>query len=194
MAGFKEIQFPSEISFGGVGGLYWNTRIVENEGGYEFRDQLLLQPRGRWDVAHAARMPDEAALLVAFFNNVRGRAYGFRFKDHTDFQVTTATSHLAGIDATHAQLCKRYLFGAETFDRELKKIVTGTFVPTGGTGITLDYNTGIVTYASAPSSFACEFDVPARFDTDEMRREAITKSGGNLITGWSSIPIVAIRV
>ena len=191
---FKEIQFPEAISYGAVGGLYWNTRIVENEGGYEFRDKLLLQPRGRWDVAHAARLPAAYEPLRAFFYVVGGQADGFRFKDHTDYTVTSAESVLVAIDATHKQLAKRYQYGAETFDRKLTKIVASTFVPTAGSGLSLDYNTGILTFASAPSSFTCEFDVPARFGTDEMRAETITRSGNLLVIGWSSIPIVAIRV
>ena len=40
------------------------------------------------------------------------------------------------------------------------------------TGYTVDYNTGLITFSSAPGntvqvSVACEFDVPVRFDTDK---------------------------
>lgn len=39
-----------------------------------------------------------------------------------------------------------------------------------------------------------EFDVPCRFDTDEMRGEVIDRTpSGELIVGWQSIPIVEIR-
>ena len=194
MAGFKEIRIPDAISYGAIGGLNWLTRVVEVESGHEYRDQVLVQPRGRWDVSYAARLPAAYEPLRAFFNNVRGRAYGFRFKDWTDFAVASADSQLVAIDSTHKQLAKRYTSGAETFDRTLKKIVSGTFSATGGSGLSLDYNTGILTFSVAPSAFTCEFDVPARFDTDEMRAEAITRSGGSLVVGWSSIPIIAIRV
>jgi uncharacterized protein (TIGR02217 family) len=190
---FKEIQFPVSISRGAIGGLSWQTRVVESATGYEFRDGLLLQPRGRWEVAHAARLPAAYEPLRAFFNAVRGRLFGFRFKDWSDYIVATPESALVTIDATHAQLAKRYTFGAETFDRKLSKIVAATFVPTGGSGLSLDYNTGILTFSTAPTSFTLQFDVPARFDTDEMRGEIIDRSGSQFIMGWSSIPIVAIR-
>lgn len=191
---FREKRFPPAISFGAQGGLMWQTVIAENAGGYEYRDGLLVQPRGRWEVAHAARTPDKYEPLQAFFNIMRGRLHGFRFRDWSDYTVDAAESALVTIDGTHAQLAKRYTFDGETFDRKLVKVVSGSFAGTGGSGLSLDYNTGILTYSSAPSAFTCQFDVPARFDTDEMRGEIIDRSGADFIMGWSSIPIIAIRV
>lgn len=196
MSGFKEIRFPERISFGAVGGAGWLTDVVTLESGYETRNQVLAQPRGRWEVSHAARMPDDYHRLRAFFQAVRGRAYGFRFKDWTDY--TVATTESAFIDSlgspTQKQLAKRYTFGSETFDRRLTKIVANTFSAVGGSGLSLNYDTGILSYSSLPTAFSCQFDVPVRFDVDEMRAETIDKSGDDLIIGWSSIPIVEVRI
>jgi uncharacterized protein (TIGR02217 family) len=196
MSGFKEIQFPPKVSFGAVGGLSWLTVITGVESGQEQRQQVLAQPLGRWEVAHAARRQADYELVRAHFNNVRGRAYGFRFKDWTDYTVSAAESHLSDSDGspTQKQLAKAYTFGSEIFYRKLTKIVAGTFVATGGSGLSLDYTNGILQYSSLPTSFSCEFDVPARYDTDEMRAETIDKGRDGFIIGWSSIPIVAIRV
>ena len=197
MAGFKEIRFPPEISFGAVGGLYWLTRVVETEGGRERRDQVLTQPRGAWDVAHDARHPEYYELLRNFFISVRGQAFGFRFKDWTDYRVAAGDSVLVNSSGspTQKQLAKRYTFQGESFDRQLSKIVAGTFSPVGGSGLSLDYDSGILTYSVAPSAFTCEFDVPARLGTDELRAEIIdVSSHGDYIIGWKSIPIIAVRV
>lgn len=194
---FKEIQFPSRISLGAIGGSGWLTTIVDVESGYEQRNQVLAQPRGRWEVSHAARKAQEYNALRAFFNAVRGRAYGFRFKDWTDFTVSSHEGvFLTSLGSpSQLQLAKRYEFGGEYFDRRLSKIVAGTFVAVGGSGVSLDYNTGLLSYSSAPSGFSCEFDVPARFDTDSMQAETITpQPDGTLLIGWSNIPIKEIRV
>lgn len=193
---FKEIRFPERISFGAVGGAGWLTDVVTLESGFETRNQVLAQPRGRWEVSHAARMPAQYKLLRAFFNAVRGRTYGFRFKDWTDYEVTAGEAVLLDSlgSPTQKQLAKRYTFGSETFDRRLTKIVANTFTAVGGSGVTLDYDTGLLTYSSEPTAFSCEFDVPVRFDVDELRAETINKSGDDLIIGWSSIPLVEVRV
>lgn len=40
-----------------------------------------------------------------------------------------------------------------------------------------------------------EFDVPARFDTDQMAIQVVDKSrGGELLAAWESIPILEVRV
>lgn len=193
----KEIQFPPRISFGAVGGLNWKTRVVELESGYEYRDALLVQPRGRWEISHLARLPAVYEQIRAFHAIVQGKRYTFRFKDWTDYTVSHSESAfvVAAGSPAQLQLAKRYSFGAEYFDRKLSKIVQGSFSAVGGTGLSLDYNTGLLSYSSAPTAFTCEFDVPVRFDTDELRAEIINKTkDGELLMGCSSIPIVAVRV
>lgn len=192
---FLEIRFPERISLGAIGGLIWPLRRVRNAGGYVFRDPLSLQPEGHWEVSHAVRRPAQYKPLRAFWMAVNGGAYGFRFKDWTDYTVDDNESALIPISTGVAQIAKRYQFGAEYFDRELQKIVPGTFVPVGGSGLSLDYDTGILTYGSAPTSFSLEFDCPCIFGTDEMRAETITpKPDGSLLIGWSNIPIDLIRI
>lgn len=45
-------------------------------------------------------------------------------------------------------------------------------------------------------TWAGQFDVPARFDVDEMKKQIIDRNGpsGDLLVDWGSIPIVEIRV
>ena len=65
----------------------------------------------------------------------------------------------------------------------------------GATGPSVATTTGIVTISSGtPTSWTGQFDVPVRFDTDEMKGEILDKRGnGELIIGWNSIPIIEIR-
>lgn len=68
------------------------------------------------------------------------------------------------------------------------------------TAHTLDTATGIVTIVSAPSAanvtWAGEFDVPMRFDTDKLDGRIVTRQadGGGLLHEWDSIPVIEVPV
>jgi uncharacterized protein (TIGR02217 family) len=190
---FLDIQFPEAISYGAIGGPGFMTNVVIVNSGNEFRDQVWSLERGSWEVGHAARLPTAYKPLQAFFRIARGRANSFRFKDHSDYTVVSGEGILVAIDATHFQLYKRYTFGAQTFDRKITKPVATPGI-TGGTLSSIDLTTGVVTMTSGtPSAWQGEFDCHARFDTDQMKAESISRSGGLLVIGWSSIPIIELR-
>lgn len=42
-------------------------------------------------------------------------------------------------------------------------------------------------------TWAGEFDVPVRFDVDNIDGEIVSRSGASLIVGWSDIPLVELR-
>jgi len=191
---FYEIQFPSAISFGAQGGPGYRTDVVVVSSGAETRNVTWAQARRRYDVSFAARLPTAADAVKAFFHNMQGRAHGFRFKDWTDYSATASEGKFTLLTATTFQAYKRYTSGSQTNDRIIQKGIA-TWSITGGSGVSVNYNTGIVTVSSGtPTAWAGQFDVPCRFDTDELTGTIIDKSGAEFITGWDSIPIVEIRV
>jgi len=192
---FYEVQFPSTISYGAVGGPGFKTDVVVVASGAEQRNVTWAQARRRYDVAHAAREPTASDAVKAFFHAMSGRAHGFRFKDWTDFSATASEGKFTQIDSTHFQAVKRYsTSGGQTYDRNIQKGIA-TWSITSGTVSAIDYNTGIVTMTSGtPTAWAGSFDVPCRFDTDELSGVIIDKSSAGLIVGWQSITIVEIRV
>lgn len=170
------------------------TDVVIKASGAEARNQNWSYERLTYEVSHAARREVDWRKLQAFFRVVAGRAYSFRFKDWTDYEVAAADGKFITIDATHAYLAKRYTYGAETRDRKITKPVSGQVTFTGGSGLSLDYATGILTHGTIPSAWEGEFDVHVRFDTDEMRHVTIDKQpSGELIVGWDSIPLIEVR-
>lgn len=188
-------RFPDAISYGAEGGATFLTDVVIVNSGAEYRNQVRSLELGRWDVSHAARLPAAYRPLAAFFRVAAGRANGFRFKDWTDFEVGSGEGVFTLLTATTFQMHKRYTAGAATYDRRIQKPVSGTVTVTGGTTPTVDYATGIVTVAAGtPTSWTGEFDVPCRFDTDEMRAITRDRAGDDLIIGWNAIPIVEIRL
>jgi uncharacterized protein (TIGR02217 family) len=158
---FLEIQFPSNISLGAVGGPEFSTDIVTVNSGYESRNIRWSSPRSRYDVSHAVRTLPELKELVSFFRLVKGRAHGFRFKDYGDYTTSLIEGQfgVVGLNQTpsaYAQGQKTYqLFKVYDFDinytyRKIVKPVSGTFeLRVDGvvnSNYTIDYTTGIVTF------------------------------------------------
>lgn len=197
---FVEVQFPTDISYGATGGAMFSTDVIETFGGYEQRNINWTKARGRWNVAHGVKTQSQLNELIAFFRARRGRAIGFRFKDWSDYSASDQVIGTGDASTTTFQLVKSYSSGGVTVDRVIDKPVSGSLsVYLGGvlqsSGVTLDAATGVVTFASAPGSgvvitAAFEFDVPARFDTDQL--EINLDSYG--IGSWQNIPIVEVRL
>jgi uncharacterized protein (TIGR02217 family) len=201
---FVEQQFPSDISYGSKGGPGFSTTVFTADSGAEQRNINWQDARARYDVSHGIRDKTDMDTILAFFYNMKGRAIGFRYKDWADYQLVSGEIGPGdGVDATW-QIVKKYTVGSETYTRELKKIVanTVTVIVEGVTKVettdyTLDYNTGIITFGGGDIPaladnivVSCEFDVPVRFDTDEME---ITQEAWNLET-WDSIQLVELKL
>ena len=199
MTSFHEVQFPPDISYGAAGGPGYSTSVVATVSGHEKRNANWAEARGKWNVAHGLKRRDQVAALIAFFRARKGRAHGFRFKDWTDFQALAQPLGIGDGANTQFQLVKHYASGGALESRVITKPVDGSVtVYTDGveqsSGVSVDTTTGIVTFAVAPVDGAVvtadfEFDVPARFDTDEMEITIETYD----LARWAQIPIVEIR-
>lgn len=190
MADLDTVQFPPKVSLGALGGPKFLTAIAIVGNGRESRTQIWERERGEWSVSHHARMLDDVGLsLLAFFRIVAGMANTFRFKDWSDYICLSGEGFF--VDATSGsplgkQMVKRYTFGGYTYDRVIKKPVSGT-VSTDAVG--LDYATGI---ATSGTTWYGEFDVMARLDADPMKLQVINKSHDGFIVGWDDIQIVEV--
>lgn len=199
MTSFHEVQFPPDISYGAAGGPGYSTSVVATVSGHEKRNANWAEARGKWNVAHGLKRRDQVAALIAFFRARKGRAHGFRFKDWTDFQALAQPLGIGDGANTEFQLVKHYASGGALESRVITKPVDGSVkVYMDGveqiSGVSVDGTTGIVTFAVAPADSAVvtadfEFDVPARFDTDEMDVTIETYD----LARWAQIPIVEIR-
>lgn len=197
---FKESStFPERISFGAVGGPGYQTDIVVVTSGFESRNVNWMQARCKWDVGHRGRNPADTEILIKFFREMKGRAHGFRFKDWTDYLATVSNTTMVFVSGTTYQLARVY-DNALTEIRPISKPRTGVKIYKNGIDVTANTTiattTGLVTWTSAAPTggdvltWSGEFDIPARFDTDQMQMEIVDKN----IYSWGSIPIVEIRV
>ncbi|HEU0118815.1 MAG TPA: DUF2460 domain-containing protein [Alphaproteobacteria bacterium] len=206
---FDEIELPLRVGFGSGGGPAFSTEVVVIDSGYERRNQNWSQARRVFDARTGVRSASDVATMLNFFHARAGRARGFRLKDWSDYSTASdGTSAPVWSDQTIGtgdgttlifQLYKNYTSGTTTHQRILAKPVSGS-VAVGvnnvqkTSGWSVDNTTGLVTFASAPPAgqtvtAGCSFDVPVRFDTDQL---ALTTE--NYAMYKTDIPIVEVRV
>lgn len=198
---FHDTRLPPDVERGAQGGPRFKTTIMALSSGLEKRNIDWQQTRGAWDIGYGIQSKEDFKEVIEFFYARQGRAHSFRFKDWADFQIgdfKTDTPQPIGQgngNLVNFQVQKRYTSGGFTFQRPITKPVVSTArVFLNGveqmTGWTLDPLTGILTFSNAPAALVaiqllCEFDVPARFDTDALDINMETWEAG-------SIPQIAI--
>ena len=198
---FVEERFPEDISYGSSGGPQFNTNIITVSSGFEQRNINWSQARAKYVVNHGIKDELQIKALLEFFRMVNGRAIGFRYKDWSDYIAIGENIGTGDGVTTTFQLKRTYTFGAGLIShvRDIKKPVANTekiYVNgTLTTAYTIDYTTGIVTFNTAPAAGAAitadfEFDVPCRFNVDNMN---ITLNAAT-VSSWSNIEIVEIRI
>lgn len=78
---FHEVRFPSDLSFGALGGPERRTHIVSLVSGHEERNSPWAHSRRRYDAGLGMRSLDDIDALLAFFEARHGALHGFRWKD-----------------------------------------------------------------------------------------------------------------
>ena len=126
MVAFHEVQFPPKIAYGASGGAEFNTSISTSFAGFEQRNVNWQKSRGKWDVSTGLKTKGDMDTLQAFFRSRYGKAYGFRFKDWSDYQAVGQNIGTGNGVLTSFQLTKTYTSGSYSYVREIKKPVSGT--------------------------------------------------------------------
>jgi uncharacterized protein (TIGR02217 family) len=174
---FLDISFPPFVARGATGGPGFMTTVVTLGSGAEQRNILWANARGKWNISTGIRTREQMQAVIAHFHVVKGRGYSFRFKDWNDYDTTDVP--MVEVSPTVWQLVKRYNVGGYEHVRTITKPVVGSVaIKVGGSPVTpssIDYQTGLVTFGSAPGSAPTatyQFDVPVRFDTDSLPVQA----------------------
>jgi uncharacterized protein (TIGR02217 family) len=213
MPAFHEITFPLDVALGARGGPERRTEIVTVGSGREERNARWAHSRRRWNAGYGVKSLAALSAVIAFFEERRGRLYGFRWRDRLDHSSaapgleSSQEDQLLGTgDGTNAtfQLVKTYGGAHAPYARPITKPVAGTIaVAVDGVaveeGVEFDSDpaTGLVVFRpgfppapGAPVTAGFLFDVPARFDTDFLEVDLAAFAAGEI----PSIPIVEIRL
>lgn len=199
MQAISDVRFPDDIAYGSTGGPVFSTTITTNAGGYEQRGSNWAHPRAVYNVAHGVKNAAQLDTLIAFFRARKGRAQGFRFKDWSDYRLIGEIIATADGTTSEFPLTKTYSSGAEATIRRLTRphVETISVFVDGvlqGSGISIDATTGMISFTAAPQAGAIitvdgEFDVPVRFETDQLAAR-LDDYG---VYSWGEIPLVEIR-
>jgi uncharacterized protein (TIGR02217 family) len=207
MASFHNVRLPVNVERGAKGGPGFKTTITPLSSGFEQRNIEWSRTRGKWDISYGVDTITDLEAVIAFFHTRFGRAYGFRFKDWTDFKIGNASTSTIQPIATadgilsEFQAVRRYSDGTFVYNRPITRLVSGTYsvylnggLQTETTHYTIDVDTGVITFVSTPSAsdiigLIAEFDVPVRFDQDDLDITAFLEDAGEI----GSIDIIEIR-
>lgn len=213
MPAFHEALFPLDISLGARGGPERRTEIVTVGSGREERNARWAHARRRWNAGYGVKSLDALSSVVSFFEERRGRLYGFRWRDQLDHSSAAPGAAVAPGDQllgqgdgerVSFQLVKHYGGVHAPYARPIAKPVTGTIrvsvagaAQAEGEDFDSDPATGLIVFRAGhePAEDAAVtagflFDVPARFDTDFLEVDLAGFAAGEI----PSIPVIEIKL
>jgi len=212
MSAFHEILFPLDVALKSAGGPQRRTDVVVLGSGAEERNARWAHSRRRYDAGYGVKTFDALSEVIAFFEERRGRLYGFRWRDRLDNSsaapglAVAATDQVIGVGdgaATTFALTKTYGSAYSPYQRPIAKPVAGSvriavdgIEVAEGVAFMVDTTTGAVTFLAGhvPASGAAitagfVFDVPVRFDTDYLEVDLSAFAAGAI----PKIPLVEIK-
>lgn len=156
----------------------WKTTVVTLSGGNEARNARWLTPLRRYEFNYTPRPLADVQAIVAFFHDARGMARTWLLKSWTDYKLVNG--HIGVGDGASLSFTLTKSYGTlQPIKRTILYPKSGSLsVTVNGSPATITgFSNGVVTLTPAPSSSAivratCEFYVPVRFATDEIKVRA----------------------
>lgn len=209
MPDFHEILFPMSVALAGSGGPERLTDVTITGSGSEDRIARWAHSRRRYDAGSGVKTFEDLQIILEFFEERRGRLYGFRWRDRLDYSSARGNHPITAFDQKIAigdgvaktfPLIKTYGSRFEPYQRLIRKpvaqsvkIAIGGQEAVPGSDILVDSTDGTITCASAPAAgqmitAGYLFDVPVRFDTDRLDVDYAAFAAGEIV----KIPLVEL--
>jgi hypothetical protein len=218
---FHEISFPQAISRGATAKAMSRTKLITGLSGKEHVSRRWSNQLREWDAARGIKDNDDFELVRAFHVVMEGRFGQFRFRDFSDYIIRNQTLDISAggtsfqiIKTYRADTLTKdrtifkpgngtidlYLNGARVYLAENAALwgseeFGGSESPVG---MSIDYTTGIITtdtvldpLTDVLTILRGEFDVPARFGSDELTVKAMV---GELAWEYGEIPIKEVKL
>jgi len=190
------VRLSEDIEAGALGGPRWNNSRGELDSGFIHPNRRWVQPLYGFNISFGIINKDDIdgtgmvniTQILNLYNVANGSAFGFLFKDFTDFEIGL----LNGVDLpgdppalatgdgvkTVFQMQKTYRVGGFSQVRDITKVRTGTakvYLDTvlQGAGFTVDEDRARITFDVAPGmgvliGLRTAFDNLVQFASDDL--------------------------
>lgn len=176
---FIDARLPEQVEINAVRRENEAVEVVRTDGGHEVRNLRHAQPMIEYEVSFPTGGFDATVTeaVYAMWRASRGGLYAFRFRDW-DSKNSTLTDEVIGTGdgaETEFQIARTHTVGGVSAVRNITRPASDeTWLVkfdgvTQGSGYTMDYDTGLITFDSAPGvdvvvSVTGVYDIPVRFD------------------------------
>jgi uncharacterized protein (TIGR02217 family) len=187
-----DVRLSRDIEVRAVARPRYATDVIQLESGSEFRVPRWRYPKFAFEFNLQPGDPDDTRSyenqtlqeFIDLWHAAGGMGETFKFRHWSDYKAVNQEIGVGdGVTRTF-QLFKNYSAGTVTRQRKITRPVLGTvkvYVEGVETAVTVNLATGGVTFAVAPIDSALitadfDFDIPVRFDSDELELVALTKA------------------
>jgi uncharacterized protein (TIGR02217 family) len=183
-------RLPEGIERGSEFGPTFKNVIQESVSGNEQRFAQWTKCRGVGNISYGLQTSEDPVgdfrVILSVWRAHFGSLIPFRFKDWSDHAATDETFGTGDASETQFQLSKTYdpslillnTPGSLFYVRDITLVASTPVIEVDGVTqvVTTDYNispSGLVTFTTPPGvnklvTWSGEFDVPVRFDTDQL--------------------------
>jgi len=183
IASFHEVRFPTDLALGSSGGPIRRTEVITLGSGKEQRNARWAHSRRRYNAGYGVKTIADLQTVIEFFEERRGRLFGFRFHDPLDHKSSKAGEEISA------------------YVRRIQKPIEGSLVLALNNALvsddqyTVDWMNGSIEFKEmnipvngAIITAGFEFDIPVRFDADEISINLTHFEVGDI----PSIPLVEL--
>ena len=207
LTAFHDALFPTDVALGARGGPERRTDVVTLGSNRESRNARWADSRRRWQAGFGVKTLADLAQVLAFFEERRGRLFGFRWRDRADHSsaapgvaITPFDQVLGQGDGVTTSFALTKIYGSQfaPYARAITKPVGGSvragLAGSETSGFTIDPGSGAIVLPNAAASGVVVtagffFDVPVRFDTDFLEIDHSAFEAGEI----PNIPIIEIK-
>lgn len=185
---FDNVRLPEDIERGSSGGPSFSTTVIPLASGKEQRNQEWELVRSSYNIGYGIKKRDDMETVLAFFHARRGRLRAFRFRDWLDFKVSAGPVGTIEDEPLRRQLIRYYDDSINPYLRIVTQPVAETLKVYVNSVLTTDYTLeadGVLLFPSDPGvnvAATFEFDIPVRFDTDDLNVMLNTYQEGTIPT------------
>lgn len=195
---FIEERLLDSVSYGTVYGEGFSTDLKIMRNKTESRNMQWSESRGTYTLVFNALLEEDRAKVMKVFRTCRGMGIGFRLKNWVDYKAKNETLGVMTDNTQSFQLKITSFAGGYTTIKTIRKPVVGRVkVYSNGNEVSavVDYTKGVITVTAAIGStisWSGEYDIPVRFDNDDIQWSVDAKTGDTFIMG-TDVDLVEIN-